>query len=124
MPIDPAFLKFSPLLHDLGGWYRLFRERTEVVFPARYFRRWARRLRDQGFTREDAAVLALATFGTDKDAQVLGMHFVVTFDQGMIQQWIAQRGAIRKRLAAMQQNLPAPYRHAPLPEVRRPEEIV
>jgi hypothetical protein len=43
---------------------RLFRNRTEAVLPARYFKRWARRLRDHGFTREDAAVLALATWQT------------------------------------------------------------
>lgn len=102
----------------------LFRNRTEVVHPARYFKRWSRRLRDHGFTREDAAVLALATFGTSKDTDVLGMHFVATLDQPMIHHWAAQQKAIRKRLAAMQQNLQVPYCHAPLPKVQRPEHIV
>ncbi|MFQ5595916.1 MAG: hypothetical protein ACE5HA_17370 [Anaerolineae bacterium] len=109
--------RYSAIIH-------LFRNRTEVVQPARYFKRWARRLRDHGFTREDAAVLALATFGTSKDAGVLGMHCVATLDQPMIRQWAAQKAAIRKRLATMQRNLPAPYRHASLPQVRRPEHIV
>lgn len=101
----------------------LLLNRTEVAQPARYFKRWARRLRSFGFTREDAAVLALATFGTTREADILGMHFVATFDQAMIHQWAAQRATIRARLAAMQQNLPAPYRYASLPQVERPEHI-
>jgi hypothetical protein len=102
---------------------RLFRSRTEVVFPTRYFRRWTRRLRGRGFSREDAAVLALATFGTAKDAQVLGMHFVATQDQPMIRQWAMQQTLIQDGLYLMQRNLPAPYCHALLPQVRAPEFV-
>lgn len=97
---------------------------TKVTRPARYFKRWARRLREYGFTREDAAVLALATFGTTQDVDVLGMHVVATFDQPMIHRWTAQGGAIQKRLANMRRNLPVPYRHASLPQVQRPEAIM
>jgi hypothetical protein len=63
-----------------------------------------------GFTPEDAGVLALGTFGTDQDARILGMHVVVTFDQPMVTQWTTQRVAIQVHFAAMQQDLPMPYR--------------
>lgn len=112
-----ALPRYSAVIH-------LFRSRTKVTVPARYFKRWARRLREHGFTREDAAVLALATFGTTSDANVLGMHFVATFDLSMINQWSMQNTAIHARLAAMQRDLPIPYRYAPLPQVLRPENIV
>jgi hypothetical protein len=102
---------------------QLFRRRVEVAFPTRYFKRWARRLRDYGFTPEDAGVLALATFGTDKDATILGIHSVATFDQPMIRRWTAERAAIQAHLAAMQQDLPMPYRQAALPQVLRPDEV-
>lgn len=102
---------------------QLFLNRVQVIGPTRYFKRWARRLADYNFTREDAAVLALATFGTDKDGNILGMDFVATFDQPMINQWRAQQTAIQERLTAMKQNLPPPYHKVNLPQVLRPEQI-
>jgi hypothetical protein len=108
---------FAELIHS-------FLARTQVAQPARYFKRWARRLRDYGFTKEDADVLALATFGTNQSADILGMHVVATFDQPMINQWTAQLEAIQKRLSSMQCNIPVPYRRAPLPQVQRPEYIL
>lgn len=102
----------------------LFLIRAEVACPTRYFKRWARRLRDVGFTQEDAAVLALATFGTDKDARMLGMDFVATCDQPMINNWRARQVKIHARLAAMHPDLHAPYNKARLPRVLRPEEII
>jgi hypothetical protein len=101
----------------------LFLSRVEVALPARYFRRWVRRLRDYGFTHEDAAILALATFGTDKEGAVLGMDFVATYDRPMIQHWSGQREAIQERLAAMCRDIPPPYHHAFLPRVLPPELI-
>jgi len=52
------------------------------------------------------------------------MHVVATFDQPMINQWTAQQEAIQKRLSSMQRDLTVPYRHAPLPQVQRPEYIL
>lgn len=103
---------------------RLFRQRVEVAFPTRHFKRWARRLQEYGFTPEDAGVLALATFGTDKDATVLGMHVVATFDQPTITQWAAQRTAIQAHLATMQQDLSAPCHRVGLPHVLHPEYVI
>jgi hypothetical protein len=102
----------------------LFRARAEVAMPTRYFKRWSRRLRDQGFTREDAAVLALGTFGTSRAADVLGMHFVATLDQSMINHWQTRQQIIQEQLAAMQCQLHLPYRDVFLPQVRRPESII
>ena len=102
---------------------RLFRQRVEIAFPTRYFKRWARRLQEYSFTPEDAGVLALATFGTDENTSILGMHIVATFDQSMIARWTAQCTAIQAHLAAMQQDLPMPYRQAILPQVLRPEQV-
>lgn len=44
---------------------RDFLDEVEVIRVGRYARRWATRLREYGFTREDAAVFSLGTFGTD-----------------------------------------------------------
>jgi hypothetical protein len=100
-----------------------FLNQVEVALPARYFKRWMRRLRDHGFAREDAAVLALATFGTDKEGTILGMDFVATYDRPMIQHWSGQREAIQERLAAMCRDIAPPYHHAILPRVLPPEQI-
>ena len=102
----------------------LFRQQTAVLSPARYFKRWARRLRDHGFAAEDAAVLALATFGTSSEADVLGVNVVATLDGPMIDQWSVQHTTIREHLTSMQRHLPLPYCDAPLPQVLRPEHVV
>ncbi len=109
-------VQYSAIIH-------LFLDRVEIALPTRYFKRWARRLRDYSFTREDAAVLALSIFGTDENATILGMHFVVTFDQAMINNWSVQQAAIQQRLTAMQSDIPAPYCHVSLPQVLCPGQI-
>jgi len=123
VPPTDNVLKRLALFADYAPLIALFRSRAEVILPARYFKRWARRLRDYGFTREDAAVLALGTFGTNRDASVLGAHFVATFDKPMINNWRMQQAPIQKRLAAMRPHLQLSYRAAALPQVRRPEHI-
>ncbi len=123
VPPTDNVLKRLTLVAAYATLIALFRSRTEVIVPVRYFKRWARRLRDHGFTREDAAVLALGTFGTSQDASVLGAQFVATFDQPMINHWRVQQTPIQKRLAAMRPHLRPPYRSADLPQVRRPEHI-
>ena len=112
------------VLPRYGGIIRLLRDRMQVALPARYFTRWSRRLRDFGFTPEDAAVLALGTFGTNESGTILGMDYIATFDQPLIRHWATQQGAIRERWQTMRDDLPAPYRDAPLPDVQPPEHIV
>ncbi len=102
----------------------LFLKKTDVASPARYFKRWARRLRDFNFSREDAAVLALSTFGTNHDASIIGMGFVATYDQPMIINWSNEKQRIQKRLSSMRVQLPKPYCRVSLPEVLQPERIL
>lgn len=65
----------------------MFLKRIEVLYHGCYFKRWARRLREDTFTREDAKVLALGTFGTDEAGQILGVHTIVTYDRPMLRKW-------------------------------------
>ena len=124
LPQTEKVLQRLAQLPHFAALIQSFLAHTQVAQPTRYFKRWARRLRDYGFTKEDADVLALATFGTNQNADILGMHVVATFDQPMINQWTAQQEAIQERLSNMQRNITVPYRHAPLPKVQRPEYIL
>ncbi len=117
------------LLHQLNYLPRYaavidrFLNHVGVTQSTRYFKRWARRLQDYGFTPEDAHILALATFGSNPGGDILGMDFVATFDQPMIRQWATQFNAIQDHLMAMRNELPDPYRQAVLPQVRHPAYI-
>lgn len=122
-PPTDSILKRLEALPRYSTIIRLFRNHAEVAFPSQYFKRWVRRLQDHGFTREDAAILALGTFSTNKDGSIIGMHFVVTLDRPMIQQWTMQYANIQNHLAAMQANLTEPYRQAPLPQVQFPQHV-
>jgi hypothetical protein len=101
-----------------------FYRRVQVLHPSRYFKRWSRRLRGYGFSREDAAVLALATFGTDESGDIIGTYFVATYDQPMMTNWIRRGDEIADHLAAMRRDLPEPYDQVSLPLVKRPEAIL
>lgn len=98
--------------------------RAHIARPTRYYKRWARRLRAFGFTREDAAILALATFSIDPTARTLGIDFVATFDQPMINHWATQQTAIQAKLAAMCADIPTPYHQALTPQVLHPRAII
>ncbi len=101
----------------------MFLKRVEVLYPGRYFKRWAQRLRERTFTREDAKVLALGTFRTDEVGQVLGVHMIVTYDRPMLGKWRQEQAQIAEHLWDMTFNLQAPFDQARLPEVRLPEEV-
>lgn len=96
---------------------RDFLDEVEIIQVGRYARRWARRLREHGFTREDANVLSLATFGTDSAGGILGVDAVVTLDLSFISNFYNHRTTLERRLRAMTQQLPIPFRHAGLPEL-------
>ncbi|MBC8249794.1 MAG: hypothetical protein H8E90_08965 [Anaerolineales bacterium] len=101
---------------------RLFLDTVETMYAGRYFKRWARRLREYGFTREDAKVLGLATYGTEAAGEILGVEVIVTFDRPLINNYEAQRPALERRLQAMTAQLSLPFRDAGLPEVMHPVE--
>jgi hypothetical protein len=53
---------------------------VEVMQAGRYFKRWTRRLQEHGFTREDAKILGLGTFGTDEAGEILGVQAIIILD--------------------------------------------
>ncbi len=83
-------------------------------------KRWARRLREYGFTREDALALALATYGTDSTGDILGIETLITLDQPLLNNFQTHRAELQSRLTAMTDQLPTPYCHATLPTVQHP----
>ncbi len=100
------------------------RDRVEIIVSARYWRRWARRLQAFGFTREDARVLSLGTFGTDKANSFLGVDQVLTFDKPLVSLFEEKQEGIQEKLEAMtkvtsvKRDLESPYDDAQLPEVK------
>jgi hypothetical protein len=99
-------------------------EKTVAVLEAgRYFKRWAHRLREHGFTREDAKVLSLGTFGTDAMGAILGVGTIVTFDRPLINNFRQQEAVLAGRLATMAVNLPPPYTTVVLARVYHPAEL-
>lgn len=103
---------------------RIFLDRVSVMRRGRYFKRWARRLREHGFTREDAKTLSYGTFGLDPTELVLGASVVVTFDQHLTRNFTTNREVLIRRLKAMTAQLRAPYRDARLPEIATPEQVL
>ena len=94
-----------------------FLAEVSVIQVSRYARRWARRLREHGFTREDAVVLSLGTFGTDATGSVLGVDSVVTLDLALINNFYVRHDLLDRRLRAMTRQLPTPFRGVSLPAV-------
>jgi hypothetical protein len=120
MSVETAhILAQFPTYREIG----LVSNTIAVLETARYFKRWAHRLREQGFTREDAKVLSLATFGTDTEGQFLSVGAIVTFDRPLINHFRQQHGALHSRLVAMTENLAPPYAGARLPGVVHPAEL-
>lgn len=103
---------------------REFLRTVDVIQVGRYVRRWARRLREHGFTREDAIVLSLGTFGTDAKGSVLGVDVVVTLDRPFIHNYEIHHEILERRLLAMTRQLPPPFRHAGIPELQEPTEVL
>lgn len=103
---------------------RLFLNEVEVVRRGRYFKRWARRMREHGFTREDAKVLSYATFGLDPKGFMLEGVLVITFDRSFLANFEAHREVLGRRLRAMTVQLQAPYRDASMPVVATPENVL
>ena len=88
-----------------------------VLEKGKYLRRWARRLRNFGFTAEDAVILSHGTFGVDCTARTLGVSIIVTTDLGMIENYRRHLDSIHTKLRDMRENLSAPYCYVELPEI-------
>ena len=98
--------------------------RVSVLKRTRYFKRWARRLHQMNFTREDAKVLSLATFGTNEVGEILSVSVIVTFDQRLISKYTHELTVIRGRFEAMVASLEPPFCYARLPEVMLPQKAL
>jgi hypothetical protein len=103
---------------------RTFLATVEPMETGRYVKRWARRLREHSFTREDALVLALATYGTDPAGNILGVDVLISLDQPFLTNFQDHQGELQARLSAMTDQLPAPYNRARLPIMRHPKDMV
>ncbi len=111
----------QPLAHLIE--VRTFLATVEPMETGRYVKRWTRRLREHGFTREDAPVLALATYGTDPAANMLGVDVLISPDRPFLTNFQERQGELQARLAAMTNQLPAPYNRARLPIMQHPKDI-
>ena len=90
---------------------------TGALQKGRYLRRWARRLREYAFSREDAVILAYGSFGVDLKAQSIGVGVIVTADLKLVTNFNARSAEVKERFDQMTLNLPTPYRSLSLPEV-------
>ena len=104
---------------------QLFLAATEVLTPSRYHVRWSRRIRQTtGLAPEDAAMIALATFGTDHNGHILGTELLVTYDRRMITGYQTHITTLSRRLRAMTAQLPLPFSHALLPHLSTPDTLL
>ena len=83
----------------------------------RYLRRWARRLRDFGFSAEDAIVLAYAGFGVSADGTQIGTEAVVTADLRLVTRYEDNSAEIERRFKEMVAALAGVYATLTLPRV-------
>ena len=77
-------------------------------------RRWARRLRDFGFGREDGVILAYDSLGVDAQHQTFGAEAIVSTDQPLMRHFNEQHDSIARRFQQMICQLVLPYRLAHL----------
>jgi hypothetical protein len=95
-----------------------------ILTPGRYLRRWARRLRDFGFGREDSVILAYGSFGVDPRRQSFGAEVILSTDQPLLRHFYEQHSDIARRFRRMTCQLALPYRLAPLPTLMSPDAML
>src|SRR5712691_3848469 len=95
-----------------------------TLTPGRYLRRWARRLRDFGFSREDSVILGYGSFGLDARHQTFGAEVIVSTDQPLIRHFHEQQDSLARRFQRMICQLALPYRLAQLPTLMSLDEML
>jgi hypothetical protein len=101
-----------------------FLDVAHILYPARYHIRWSRRVRETtGLSREDAAMVALASFGTDELGGILGAEWLITYDRPLINGYHNYFSRLERRLGAMKSQLQAPYSQVRLPQLSTPDEV-
>jgi len=104
---------------------RILLDAVQVLSPTRYHARWARRVRETtGLAREDAALIAVTSFGSDLQGSILGAHLLITCDQPLVNGYLNHFSELQRRLRAMTVQLPTPFHQATLPRVMTPDEIL
>ena len=96
-----------------------------VLWPTRYYTRWTHRIRaTTGLSREDCAQIAVASFGTDSEGRIFGVHNLVTYDQPLVRGYRNYIAVLNRRLHAMTVQLPPPFNQALLPALATPDEFL
>jgi hypothetical protein len=115
------------MLQRLGEYdeIRIFLASVNGLSATRYHARWARRIRETaGLSREDAAIVALASFASDPHGSILGSHLLITSDQPLINGYLNHLSELERRFRAMTVQLPAPFHLATLPRLATPDEML
>jgi len=90
----------------------------DVLYRSKPFNQWLRDLRRATtFTREDATVLAYATFGTNISGTIIGCEKVVTLDRGLANEFELRKDRLKTKLLKLKSHLPWPYQNAKLPQL-------
>lgn len=90
---------------------------VEPLKKARYLRRWARRLRDFGFSPEDAIVLAYGSFGFSARTTDIGVEVIITADLKLATRFLEQHAALNNRFGEMIGSLTQEYASLKLPHL-------
>jgi len=98
--------------------------RLILLEKGKYLKRWARRLRELGFTREDAFILSYATFGIDRLQETFGVEVVITLDLGLMTKYRETHSRIAARFRRMIHHLRLPYSEATLPKLMTPQQVL
>jgi hypothetical protein len=95
-----------------------------VLAPGRYLRRWARRLREESFGREDGVIVSYGSFGIDVTRETFGAEAILTTDYSLKTRFEQLRPHLTRRFERMTCQLAAPYAMSALPEIVSPEELL
>ena len=95
-----------------------------TLTPGRSLRRWARRLRDCSFSREDSVILAYGSFDVDARHQTFGAEVIVSTDQPLMRRFHEQHDNIARRFQRMICQLTRPYCLAQLPTLINLDEML
>jgi hypothetical protein len=96
-----------------------------TLYPTRYARRWAHRLRKKfGFGREDALMISMSSFSADKPykGRLLGADKLITLDKRMYERFQNHYDEINFIFRNMITALEAPFNSVKLPEIEIPPE--
>jgi hypothetical protein len=95
-----------------------------LLQAGRYLRRWARRLREEGISREDALIVSYASFGLDERTEAFGTDVVLTTDVALKVHYEAHFDRLMERFHRMTSQLKVPYQDAGLPTLITPEKLL